>query len=156
MQNPIRKLEQSSIVFDTTGILSEKWKILTSSNHVRVKYFLLKFCSRFLITSVYKRMFGINFIVFRFWVISKNKKKTRFLHTYWSHFCFLLITQDLNKILKNPEQSFAGIVKLKMSAKFQQKIWNSMVVDTYQSWYRCKYFFFHTNNLVSRIQYGFV
>ena len=47
-----------------------------------------------------------------------------------THSCFtlLLITQDLNKILKNPAHPFEDITKQKTCAKFQQKILNSMVV----------------------------
>ena len=54
MQNPIQKFMQSPIVFDKPGILSENLKNLTSSNHPTIQYFLLKLCTRFLLTNVYK------------------------------------------------------------------------------------------------------
>ena len=54
MQNPISKLRQGSIISEKPSFLSEKLKILTSSNYHTVYYFLLKFCARFLLTEVYK------------------------------------------------------------------------------------------------------
>ena len=45
-------------------------------------------------------------------------------------FIFLLITEDLNK--KNVEHFFADIIKYKTSAKFQQKILNSMIVGAHE------------------------
>ena len=59
MQNPIQKFRQSSIVFEKLGILFRKLKTLTSSNCRRVEYFLLKFYTRFVLTIIYKRVFGI-------------------------------------------------------------------------------------------------
>ena len=47
MQNPKQKFRQSSIIFEKPGIFSEKLKTLTTSNYLRVEYFLLKFYSRF-------------------------------------------------------------------------------------------------------------
>ena len=59
MQNLIKKIRQSSIVFEKPDILSENLKILTSSNYLTVQYFWLKFCIRFLFTDVYKGVCGI-------------------------------------------------------------------------------------------------
>ena len=61
MQNTIQKFRQSSIVFEKPGILSENLKTLTSSNYPTVQYFLLKLLTRFLLTNVYKSVFGIFF-----------------------------------------------------------------------------------------------
>ena len=55
MQNPQIKFRQSSIISEKPGYLSEKLKALTSSNYDRVKYFLLKFWTGFLLTNIYKR-----------------------------------------------------------------------------------------------------
>ena len=44
----------------------------------------------------------------------------------------LSITQDLNKIRKNPKHPIVDIGKLETGAKFQQKILNSMVVGACQ------------------------
>ena len=46
---------------------------MSSSNH-RVQYFLLKLRTCFLLTNV-NRVFGIFLILFRSWVICKNKKR---------------------------------------------------------------------------------
>ena len=49
------------------------------------------FFTRFLLTNVYKRVFGIFFILFRSWVICKNKKDLVSKHSF---FIFLLINND--------------------------------------------------------------
>ena len=60
MQNAIQKFRQSSIVsIEKPGILSENLKILTRSNYPTVQYFLLKLRTRFLLTNVYKMVYGI-------------------------------------------------------------------------------------------------
>ena len=74
MQNPIQKFRQGSIVFEKPGILSENSKTLMSSNYPTVHYFLLKLCTRSLLTNVYKRVSGTFFILFRSLVINKNVK----------------------------------------------------------------------------------
>ena len=63
MRNPIQKFRQSSIVFEKAGIniLSENVKTLASSKYTTVQYFLLKLLTRFLLTNVYKSVFGIFF-----------------------------------------------------------------------------------------------
>ena len=71
MQNAILKFRQSSCIFEKPDYLSEKLKTLTSSNYHRVHYFLLKFCTRFRLTNVYKRMCGIFQTLFRSGVIDK-------------------------------------------------------------------------------------
>ena len=78
MQNPIQKFRQSSIVFEKPGILSENLKTLASSNYPTVEYVLLKLCTRFLLTDVYKMVSGIFFILFRSSVINKNLKRPGF------------------------------------------------------------------------------
>ena len=52
-------------------------------------------------------------------LLAKIKKDLVSTH---SLFTFLLITQDLNKIKKNPEHPFVDIVKYETCAKIQQKI----------------------------------
>ena len=59
MQNTIQKFRQSSIAFEKPGILSENLRTLTSSNYSTVQYYLLKLRTRFLLTNVYKRVYGI-------------------------------------------------------------------------------------------------
>ena len=65
MQSPIQKFRQSSIVFKKPGILSENLKTFTSSNYPAVQYLLLKLCTRFLLTNVYKKVSATFFILFR-------------------------------------------------------------------------------------------
>ena len=90
MQNLIQKFRQSSLIFEKPDFLSEKLKTLTSSNYHKVQYFLLKFCTHFLLTIVYKRVFGIIIFLFRSWVICENQKDLLSTHQF---FTFLLITQ---------------------------------------------------------------
>ena len=65
--------------FDNTNQLMREtrffvWKI-ENFDKLQLQYFLLKFCKRFLLKNVYKRMFGIFLILFRSWVICKNKTR---------------------------------------------------------------------------------
>ena len=106
MQNPIPKFRQGSIISEKPGYLSEKLKTLTSSNYDKVYYFWLKFWTHFVLNNVYKRVFGIFYILFRSLVINKNVKN-KCVET--SCFRFLEITQDLNKIKKNLEHPFVDI-----------------------------------------------
>ena len=59
---------------------------------------------------------GIFFILFRSLVIRQNEKDLVSTHSQKSG---LSITQDLNKIKKNPEHPFENIVKSETCAKFQ-------------------------------------
>ena len=102
MQNTIEKFRQSSIVFEKPGIFSENLKTLTSSNYPTVQYFLLKLRTRFLLTNVYKRVYGILLDLELFAKIKKDLVSTHSLFT------LLLISQDLNKI-KNPAHPFVDI-----------------------------------------------
>ena len=76
----MKKFRQSSVVFEKPGILSEKLENLTSSNYHRVSYFLLKFTTHFLLTSVYQRILGILLFCLDLELFAKIKK-TWFLHT---------------------------------------------------------------------------
>ena len=60
----MQKFRQSSIAFEKPGVLYENLKTLTSSNYPTVEYVLLKLSTRFLLTNVYKRVYGIFFILF--------------------------------------------------------------------------------------------
>ena len=64
-----------------------------------------------------------------------------------SFFTLLLITQDLNKIKKNPTHPFVDITKWRTCAKFQPKVLNSMVVEARQSFefFRQKTWFLGNN-----------
>ena len=58
-QNLLPKLRQISIISEKPGDFSEKLKTLTSSYYHRVSYFLLKFCTRFILNNFCKMMLGI-------------------------------------------------------------------------------------------------
>ena len=64
MQNTLQKFREHSIVSEKTGILSEHLKTL-NSNYPTVQYLLLKLRTHFLLTSVYKTVCEIFFILFR-------------------------------------------------------------------------------------------
>ena len=100
MQIATHKLRQSSIVFEKPGVLSENFKILTSSNYPTVQYFLLKLCTHFLLTNAYKRVCGIFLFCLDLKLFAKIKKDLVSTHSF---FTLLLITQDLNKIKKIPQ-----------------------------------------------------
>ena len=108
MQNPIQKFRQSSIVFEKPGILSENLKTLTSSNYPTVQYFLLKLCTRFLLTNVCKRMCGVFFILFRSWVICKSLKEPGF---YTLVFYTFINNSRSKQNKKNPKHAFVDITK---------------------------------------------
>ena len=80
MQKTLKKFRQSSLVFEEPGILSENLKTLTNSNYSTVQYFLLKLRTHFLLTNVYKSVYGILLDLELFAKI----QKTSFLQT-----CFL-------------------------------------------------------------------
>ena len=108
MQNPIQKFGQSSIAFEKPGTLSENLKTLTSSNYPTVRYFLLKLCTRFLLTNVYNRVSGIFLILFRSWVINKNVKRPGFYALVF----YISINNSRSKQNKeNPRQFFVDVGK---------------------------------------------
>ena len=143
MRNSIWKFRQSAIVFEKPGFLSEKLKILTSSNYDGVQYFWLKLCTRFLLTYVHKRVFRIFFILFRSWVTCKNKKNLVSTHSF---FTFLLINQALNKINKS-RTSFCRHCYMETCAKFQQKILNLMVVGCFQFFKQIVWFLWNNRDM---------
>ena len=109
MQNFLQKLRQSSIVFEKPGFLSKKLKTFTSWNYYRFQYFLLELNTRYLLNNACKRVFKIFLFCLDLELIA-NTKKTGF---YTLIFTFLLITQDLNKIIKKKilEHTFVEISK---------------------------------------------
>ena len=108
MQNAIQKFRQSSIAFKKPGILAENLKTLTSFNYPTVQYFLLKLCTCFLLTNVYKRVCGIFFILFRSWVICKNWKRPGF---YTLVFYTFINNSRSKQNKKNPTHPFVDITK---------------------------------------------
>ena len=110
MQNPIQKFRQSSTVFEKPGILSENLKMLTCSNYLTVQYFLLKLRTRFLLTNVHKRDWGIFFFFcFRSRVICKNEKDRPGFHTLAFYIFINNSRRRQNK--KIIERNFLDIIK---------------------------------------------
>ena len=99
MQNTRQTLRQSSIAFKKPGILSENLKILTSSNYPTVQYFLQKLRRRFLLTNIYKSVFGIFLFNLDLDLSAKIKKDLVSTNLF---FTLLSITQDLNKVKQMP------------------------------------------------------
>ena len=92
---------------------------------------MLKFCTRSVLTNVCKRVCGI-FFLFCLELELFPKIKNCLVSTH-SQKPDLSITQDLNKILKNPTHPFVDISKTETCGKFQQKILNSTLVGARQS-----------------------
>ena len=93
MQNLIQKFRQSSIVFEKPGFLSEKLKILTSSNYHRVQYclqkcYFLKFC---LDLELFGKIKKTCFLLTRFYIFINNSRS--------------------KQIKKNSEHAFVDIIK---------------------------------------------
>ena len=99
MQSSIRKFRQSSIVFEKPGIFSENLKTLTSSKYLQVNISWWNFAHvSYLPMSCLQKGYAELFL-FCLDLVS--------IH---SIFTLLLITQDLNKIKKNSEHSFVGVI----------------------------------------------
>ena len=118
--------------------MPEKLKIWTSSNCHKV-YFLLKFCTCFLIKNDYN-------------YINKNVKNECVETTYFS---FLQKNSISKQNKKNPEHLFVDIGIQETSVKFQQKILNSMVVGARQNFQFFRKTWFLENNWgLSKSLYG--
>ena len=124
MRNPIKKFRQKSIVFEKPGFLPEKLKTLTSSSYHRVQYFLLKLCTRFLLTNFCKTMFGVFLFCLDLELFAKIKKDLVPTHSF---FTFLLITQDLSKTRKIPNTLLWTLLSRKRG-KISAKILNFVIV----------------------------
>ena len=117
MQNPIQKFRQSSLVFEKPGILSEKLKTLTSSKYDRAQYILLKLRTDFLLTNVYKRVFGFFLFCLDLELFEKIKR-TWLLHT---RFYIFVNNSRSKKNLKNPKHLFVDMLSRKHVQNFSKK-----------------------------------
>ena len=142
MKNPIQKFKQSSIVFEKPGNLSDNLKNLTSYKYPRCQYLLLKLRTHFLLTNIYKRVFGI---LFYFDQILSYLKKLKIPSFYrLSFFRFLSITQDINKIKEILNTLFQTLLSRK---RVQNSTKN---IELYVGWSSTKLSIFQTSNLVCR------
>ena len=129
MQNFLQKFRRSSLVFVKPGILSKNLKTFTRSNYHIFQYFLLKLHTRYLLTNVYKRVFGIFLFCLDLELIG-NIKNTWFLHTHFFIFIDNSRSEQNKKILEHP---FVEISKQGTCARFQQKILNFMLIGACQN-----------------------
>ena len=149
MQNPIQKSKESSIVLQEPGILPEKLRTLTSSNYCSLGYFLLKFCTRFSLTTVYKKLFKIFFYFVYILSYLQKVKKTWFLNAHRNQVFHTFINNSRSKQnKKNPKHPFVDTASQEMCAKSPQKILNS-------NWSSPKCSIFQRNNLVSPKEQSF-
>ena len=131
--------------------MSEDLKTLTSSNYPTIQYFLLKLRTRFLLTNVYKRVFGIFLFCLDLELFAKIKK-TWFLHTFF----YIFNNNPRSKQnIKNPEHPFVHIIKWETCAKFQQKILKFTVVGAHQSFrfFRQITWILRNNKALSKFKY---
>ena len=91
---------------------------------------MLKFCTRSLLTNIYKMLCGIFFILFKTRVICQNQKISGFYTPTETR--FINISRSKQN-LRNPTHPFVDIRRTETYAKFQQKIINSTVVGAHQS-----------------------
>ena len=104
---PHRNLGKAILFSRNQVFLSEKLKTLTSSNYHRVQYFLLKLCTRFLLTNFYKRVFGIFLYCLDLELFAKIKKTC-----FYTLIFYIFINNSRSKQnKKNPGHPFVDIVK---------------------------------------------
>ena len=142
MKNPIQKFKQGSTVFEKPGNLSDNLKNLTSQKYPRCQYLLLKLHTHFLLTNIYKRVFGILFYFDQILSYLKKLKIPSFYRLLF--FRFLLITQDINKIkeiLNTLFQTLLSRKRVQNSAKY---------IELYVGWSSTMLSIFQTSNLVCR------
>ena len=141
MQNPIQKFRQISIVFEKPGFLSEKLKILPSSNYHRLNIFHWNFSHILYLPMSTKGWSGFFLFCLDLEFFAKIKKDLVSTHSF---FTFLLITQDLNKIKKS-QTPFCRHCQVGNTCKISAKN-----IELCGSWSLSKFSIFQTNNLVSQ------
>ena len=77
-----KNLDKSQLFSGNQVFCLNVWKLWQAPTILQFNIFLLKLCTRFLLSNVWKRVCGIFFILFSSWVICKLKK-TWLLHTYF-------------------------------------------------------------------------
>ena len=100
---------------------------LTSSNYQRIQYFFQKLCTRFLLTNVYKSVFGIFLFCLDRELFAKIKKIPGF-YTIVSYIFINNSRSKQNK--KNPEHPLVDIVSRKHVQNLSK---NFMIVGVHQS-----------------------
>ena len=109
MQNPLLKFRQSSIISEKPGYLSGKLKIFTGSDYHRVSYFLLTFCTTFLLTSVCNTVLRAFYFVY---IFRSSIYKPDFSENVETRFFFILANNSRSKQNEtNLEHAFEHIGK---------------------------------------------
>ena len=121
MQNPIQKFRQSSPVFEKPGICLKNWKLWRPPTTTEFHNFIWNF-AHVSYLPICLQNDARDIILFRSWVICKNKKDLVSKHSQKPG---LSITQDLSKISKNLKHHFVDIGKQETCIKFQQKFCGS-------------------------------
>ena len=147
MPNPTQKSRQSSIVFQKPDVLPEILKILTSFNYHRGEHLLLKFCTSFPFTNVYKSVFEIFFICVDLEIFAKIKK-IWFLHIHANQVSYVFIN---TQALKEIKQIWNSLLQTLLSRK-RVRYFRKKDFKLYGSWSSSKFLIFQTNYLVSRKQ----
>ena len=129
MQNFLQKFRQSSIIFVKPGFLSKKLKTFTRLNYHMFQYFSLKLHTRYLLTNVFKRVFGMFLFCLDLELIG-NIKNTQFLRTHFYIFNDNSRSKQNKKILEHP---FVKISKQETCARFQGKVLNFIPVGACQN-----------------------
>ena len=130
MENPIQKFRQSSIAFEKPGILSEKLKLWRAPTITDFNNFCWDFAHVPYLPMLTKGCVGLFLFCLELELFAKIKK---YLASTHSEKPSLSMTQNLNKIKKNPTHPLVDIRKTETCAKFQQKILNSTIVEALQS-----------------------
>ena len=119
MQNPVPKLRQSSIISKRPIFLSKKVKTL---------YYLLKFCTQFFLSNIYKRVFSSFFILFRSSVIKKIVK-----NLLSAVFFLFFANNSRPKKTKRSQALFCKYWYVGNECKISAKNFNPTVVGSRQS-----------------------
>ena len=120
MQDSIQKFRKNCIVLERLGILPEK---LRSFNYRRVKYFFLNLCTRFPLTNVCKRVFGVFLFCLHLKLFAKNKKKNWVLQTPRIQVFYIFIHNSRCKWNKKKNHEQPDFFKYETCVKFQHKIY---------------------------------
>ena len=108
MRSAIQKFRQSSIVFEKPGFCMKNWKLWLAATTIEFNIFCWNFPHVSYLPMSTKGCSGLFLFCFDLELVGKIKKD---LVSTDSFFTLLLITQDLNKIKKDPKKPFVDIVK---------------------------------------------
>ena len=155
MQNSKQIFRQTSTVFEKPGTLPEKLKTQASSNNRELNTCCRHFQHVFHLPKSTKRCAGFIYCLDLELFVSIKKRTGFYTLTETRFFTFLLIAQDLNKIIKKIPNIISQTI-LKTCAKLQLKMLNSIVVRARQGF---QFFsqvicFLGNNRALSKFKFG--